>query len=537
MTVLVWMASPPEVHSALLSAGPGAGSLTATAAAWTSLSTEYAAVADELSTLVGAVQSGAWEGLSADAYGSANAPYLAWLLQASANSATMATQQETAAAAYAAALAAMPTLAELSANHAAHAALVATNFFGINTIPIALNEADYARMWVQAAATMSLYDAVSTAAVAAAPTDPPPPQITKVDADNPGAPNHAPPPPPQHGGQVPDDFLAQLFKDLIPGDIYKDNGANSFWELIFPQGDFNPGPLPPGSTPLTVIERMFNDAVVGSTYLPDYLTAAHNPAQQIAVAVLLGIQLFTHRIPELLQLAELLGPQLAPALASVAPAPAVGGFAGLAGLAGMAPPAVAPAAAPPIPVGAEHQPAIAVAPVLSSAPAAVPASAPAPAAAATAPPPAPPPVPPPPITGTEALAFPYLVGGPGIGSAAGMVAAAKTREPTSRSAAAAPATTAASARENRPARRRRRTQMQGHGHGYMEMNVEVEPEWDTPSAASDRGAGALGFAGVADHPDAAATGLATLAGDSFGGGSTVPMMPSRWQLPGDQSPD
>ena len=174
------MAAPPEVHSALLSSGPGPASLLQAAGAWNSLSAEYTSVAEELSTVLAEVQAGAWQGPSAESYVSAYVPYLAWLTQASADSAAAAAQHETAATAYTAALAAMPTMPELATNHIVHGVLLATNFFGINTIPIAVNEADYVRMWVQAAATMSTYQAVADTAVTATPATDPAPPILKV---------------------------------------------------------------------------------------------------------------------------------------------------------------------------------------------------------------------------------------------------------------------------------------------------------------------------------------------------------------------
>ncbi|WP_454561265.1 PPE domain-containing protein [Mycobacterium haemophilum] len=529
MSTPIWMASPPEVHSAQLRSGPGPGPLLVAAAAWRSLSIVYAETADELVALLVVVQVGAWDGSAAEAYVIAYLPYLGWLMQASVDSAVMAVQHETAATAYTTALAVMPTLAELAANRTAHTVLVVTNFFGINTIPIARNETDYVRMWIEAATAMGTYQAVSTLAVDSAPETIAAPQIMETDApaadtDQPSPAAPAQPPEVQRWLQWLQRIGYTDFYNNVVQPLITSLTNTSFFQAMF--SGFDPW-LPSLGNPLSFLSP-FNIAFALGTPMDigsyvGYLSqtfafigadlaaafASGNPAtigftllfttiEAIGTIITDTIALVKTLIEQSLALLPAVLPLLTAPLA-VATAGAAGSFAGLSGLAGLV--GVAPAALPVAPPVAA-----AVAPVVPP-PTPSPALTPAPAPAAAGAPvvtPGPPPTPaPPPVTGAGTESFGYLAGG--LPSTARRAAGTSTRRQ-----APAPEDTEAPAvattpREQSPSRRRRF------------------------ATASDQGAGTLGLAGTAQQANPGpAAGLVTLPNGTFGGSPRAPMLPRTW---------
>jgi PPE-repeat protein len=548
MTAPIYMAAPPEVHSTLLSSGPGPSSLLEAAGAWNSLSAEYTSVAEELSSMLSEVQAGAWQGPSAESFVAAYVPYLAWLTKASADSATAATQHETAAAAYTAALAAMPTMPELATNHVVHGVLQATNFFGINMIPIAVNEADYVRMWVQAATTMSAYQAVADTAVAATPaTDAAPPILKSNDAQpadtNSGINSDNPLGIPQWLQQ----FLQQLgigdeqlahdptvdtpFDDVI-AQWLQNLGYN--WQPA--QGLLNGATYDtytnPGQASFWVARAL--ELTEDFQYFGQLLQT--NPVQ--AIQWFISWQLFdfpTHILEVTSFLSE--NPALFVAFAP-ALTPLAAGAAGLAGLGALAQPVIP---MPPL----ESVVAPALFPVTAPAPAVLassvapsaPAPAPTPASAASAPVTPPPPTAPSPPAAGPGFTPPYVVGGPTIGS--WMSTKAKTQEPTSRGASKAPeaAAAVAAAAAKKPTRRRRRAVQRDQADEFADMNVDVNPDWRASTEVSENGAGPLGFSGTVSRSSEEATGLTTLTDDGFGSGPTMPMLPNTWSLEGSAGKD
>src|ERR1700730_17142840 len=170
--VFDFAARPPEIISALIYSGAGAGPLMAASSAFNNLSAELSSNAASYESVINQLGS-EWQGPSSQAMSAAAQPYIAWLTTTSGQLQEAATQATTSPAAYETAHAASIPPPVIAANRATLAALVATNILGQNTPAIAANEALYGEFWAQDAAAMYGYAGASAAAATLSPLTPP----------------------------------------------------------------------------------------------------------------------------------------------------------------------------------------------------------------------------------------------------------------------------------------------------------------------------------------------------------------------------
>lgn len=160
---MLWHAMPPELNTARLMAGAGTAPMLQAAAGWEALGNALETQAQELSASLAALKQ-SWTGTGSDRAIAAATPMVAWLQNAAQQAQQRAMKASAQAGAYMTALGMTPSLPEIATNHITHGVLSATNFFGINLVPIGFNETDYfVRMWNQAGGAMDIYEAETAA--------------------------------------------------------------------------------------------------------------------------------------------------------------------------------------------------------------------------------------------------------------------------------------------------------------------------------------------------------------------------------------
>ena len=168
-------AIPPEINSALMYAGAGAGPMLAAAMAWDQLAAELHMHAVSYRSVITGLTSASWQGPASASMAAAAAPYVSWMSATAAQCEQVANQARAAVSAYESAFAMTVPPPAIAANRAQLVTLMATNVLGQNTPAIMATEAHYGEMWAQDAAAMYGYAGTSAAAAALTPFTPPQP--------------------------------------------------------------------------------------------------------------------------------------------------------------------------------------------------------------------------------------------------------------------------------------------------------------------------------------------------------------------------
>lgn len=152
------------------------------AAGWEAFAISLETQADELTASLTSLAQ-MWQGMGSERAITAAMPMVLWLRMLSLQAHKRALQASAQATAWTTAATGTPQLPEIELNHVTNAVLNATNFLGVNTVPIAVNEADYVRMWNQAAAVMTSYQTETMLNTTFEPVAPPKPIVLPGGAE------------------------------------------------------------------------------------------------------------------------------------------------------------------------------------------------------------------------------------------------------------------------------------------------------------------------------------------------------------------
>ena len=172
---------PPEITSALIHSGPGAGSWLVASRAWERLGTDLEDSIRDYAPVLSALTE-AWRGPSAAAMTQAVGPYVTWLRTTAQQCRQLSSSAQVAAAAFGSTLVSVVHPSVVTANRAQLVHLLATNAFGMNLPAIAATEALYQEMWANNSSAIFRYQAASAQALPVSQFTSPPTITTATGA-------------------------------------------------------------------------------------------------------------------------------------------------------------------------------------------------------------------------------------------------------------------------------------------------------------------------------------------------------------------
>ncbi|SKM09927.1 PPE domain-containing protein [Mycobacteroides abscessus] len=170
----VTAALPPEVNSGIVHGGAGPLSWEEAALSYAAAALEDEANAATLTSILARVQ-GEWEGAAAEAATAQLEPLIAWFHELAVNGTATQAQISAAATAIAGAIELCPEPVTVQTNRDIWVALASTNFFGQNSPPMGIQDAEYIVFWLDAAFQRATSDVeAEMAAGTLQPWEPPP---------------------------------------------------------------------------------------------------------------------------------------------------------------------------------------------------------------------------------------------------------------------------------------------------------------------------------------------------------------------------